>query len=223
MRSARRALASPVQRSAIPTLKNTSFAGYFVHGGSEPSSKVASKFAAPKVKCSGTSRSPERAIEPSVGVYNASKQFSSAGLFVGCFKGKAHYFVALVLNGSDHIYTNLAAHPGDAVAARVSQTSTSTVVSIFDKSRKSVFKTLKGAGSVTGSSPWVGDTGWNNPGLLRVPNFTKMHFSDSTLNGAPFGSARAVARVNRVHGSTTQIKTGTLSGHKSFETVFKNS
>lgn len=144
-------------------------------------------------------------------------------MFVGCYKGKAHYFVAFVVNGSDHNYAKLAAHPGDTVRVRVSQTSKSTTVSSVDKSRKSVKKTLKGAGSVSGSAPWVGDAGWDNPGLLGVPNFGKLHFSNATLDGKPFGSGGSVARFDRVSGSTTQIATGALSGNKSFETVFKHS
>lgn len=199
-----------------------SFAGYSVQGGGEGSWKVAAQFVVPKLRCTGGSTSPERAIDPSVGVHNASSSFSSAGMFVGCYKGKAHHFLALVLNGSAHNFAKLAAHPGDTVAVRVSQTSKSTTVSSIDKSRKSVKKTLKGAGSVSGSAPWVGDTGWDNPGLLGVPNFRKVHFSNATLDGKPFGSAGPV-RWERVSGSTTQIRTGSLSGNKSFETVFKHS
>ncbi|HEY3943738.1 MAG TPA: G1 family glutamic endopeptidase [Solirubrobacteraceae bacterium] len=199
-----------------------SFAGYSVQGGGEGSWKVAAQFVVPKLRCTGGSTSPERAIDPSVGVHNASSSFSSAGMFVGCYKGKAHHFLALVLNGSAHNFAKLAAHPGDTVAVRVSQTSKSTTVSSIDKSRKSVKKTLKGAGSVSGSAPWVGDTGWDNPGLLGVPNFGKVDFSNATLDGKPFGSAGPV-RWERVSGSTTQIRTGSLSGNKSFETVFKHS
>jgi len=202
---------------------SSSFAGYGVQAGGESSWKVAAQFVVPKLKCTGGSSSPERAIDPSVGVYNASSSFSTAGLFVGCYKGKALYFVTLDLNGSAHNYAKLAAHPGDTVAVRVSQTSKSTTVSASDKSRKSVKKTLKGAGSRTGSGPWVGDTGWDNPGLLGVPNFGKLDFSNATLNGSPFGAGGAVARFDRRNGSTTQISTGALSGNKSFETVFKHS
>jgi len=201
--------------------KSTSFAGYSVQAGGEGSWKVAAQFVVPTVKCTGGSSSPERAIEPSVGVYSSS--FSSAGIFVGCFKGKADYFVALVLNGTPHNYTKLAPHPGDTVSVRVSQTSKSTVVSSTDTSRKSVTKTLKGAGNPVGSGPWVGDTGWDNPGLLGVPNFGKLDFSAATVDGSPIGAGGAVARFNRVSGSTTQISTGALSGNTAFETVFKHS
>jgi hypothetical protein len=185
--------------------------------------KVAAQFVVPKVTCTGGSSSPERAIDPSVGVYKTRTKFSSAGLFVGCFKGRALYFVALTLNGVNHNYTNLAARPGDTVAVRVSLTSKATVVSTVDKSRTSVKKTLKGAGSLAGSNPWVGDSGWDNPGLLGVPNFGKIHFSAASLNGMPFGAAGTVARVNRVKRSTTQIATGTVSGNNAFRTVFKHS
>jgi hypothetical protein len=204
-------------------LKNSSFAGYSFQGGGQASWKVAAQFVVPKVNCTGGSGSPERAVDPSVGVFNGSSSYSSAGMFVGCFKGKAHYVVALVLNGTPHNYGKLAAHPGDTVALRVSQTSKSTTVSSVDKSRSSVKKTLKGAGSATGDAPWVGDTGWFTPGLLGVPDFGKLHFSAATLNGSPFGAGGAVVRVNRVNGSQTQIATGRLSGNESFKTVFKHS
>jgi hypothetical protein len=200
-----------------------SFAGYAIQAEGQGSWKVAAQFVVPKVTCAGGGSSPERAIDPSVGVYRTKHKFSSAGLFVGCFKGKALYFVALTLNGSNHNYTSLAARPGDTVAVRVSQTSKTTVVSTVDKSRTSVKKTLKGAGSLTGSDPWVGDSSWNNPGLLGVPNFGRMHFSAASLNEMPFGAAGTVARVNRVKRSTTQIATGTVSGNNAFRTVFKHS
>jgi Peptidase A4 family len=223
-RSAPRALASPTQRAAIPTLKSKNFAGYTIQGGGEGSWKVSAQFVVHKVKCTGGSSSPERAIDPSVGVSNLSN-YSSAGAFVGCYKGKAYYFLAFVLNGSPHNFSKLAARPGDTVAVRVSQTSKATVVSAVDKSRTSVKKTLKGAGSQGGSGPWVGDAGWKNPGLLGVPNFGKLDFSNATLNGTPFGAAggSALVRSNRVHKGTTQIKTGVLSGNEAFETVFKHS
>lgn len=153
------------------------------------------------------------------------KSYSSAGAFVGCYKGKAYYFLAFVLKGKPHNFSNLAARPGDTVAVRVSQTSKSTVVSAVDKSRTGVKKTLKGAGSKGGGGPWVGDAGWKNHGLLGVPNFGKLDFSNATLNGMAFGTAggSALVRENRVHKGTTQITTGALSGNESFTTVFKHS
>lgn len=225
VQSVRRAPGSLIRGVPTPIGKSPSFAGYSIQGGGQGSWKVAARFVVPTVKCSGGASSPERAIDPSVGAYNLSNSFSSAGMFVGCFKGKAHYFVALTLNGTPHNYSNLAARPGDTVAVRVSQTSKSTVVSSVDKSRTSVHKSLKGTGSKGGGYPWVGDSGWDNPGLLGVPNFGKLHFSNATLNGQPFGSAggSALVRWNRVNGSTTQITTGALSSNKAFETVFKHS
>jgi hypothetical protein len=58
-----------------------------------------------------------------------------------------------------------------------------------------------------------------------VPKFGKIGFSGSTLDGHPFGSAgSALARWNRVNGTTTQITTSAFaSNHESFTTVFKHS
>jgi hypothetical protein len=204
-----------------PTAKSSTFAGYSVEGGGEATFTVTASIVVPKLKCHS---SAEQAIAPSVGVYTMSGHFSAASLFVGCYHGKPFYFPSLVINGANHNYAKLKAGGGDTVVLHVSQSASGTVVSVVDKSRKGVKKTLHGAGSKSGSAPWAGDSGWNNPGLLAVPNFGKIGFSGSTLDGQPFGSAGALARWNRVNGKTTQITTSAFaSNHESFTTVFKHS
>jgi hypothetical protein len=130
-----------------------------------------------------------------------------------------------VINGANHNYAKLKAGAGDKVVLHVSQGASGTVVSVVDKSRTGVKKTLNGAGSQGGSAPWVGDSDWKNPGVLAVPKFGKMDFSGSTLDGQPFGSAgSALVRWNRVNGTTTQITMSAFaSNHESFTTVFKHS
>ena len=219
--AARGAPASAGGHASTPTAPSPTFAGYSIQGGGEGTFKVSAHITVPKVKCTGKT---ERAIDASVGVHSQTS-FSSAGVFVGCFKGKPTYFLAFVLAGKPHNYAKLAVRPGDTVALHVTQSAASTVVSATDKSRKGVKKTLHGAGSKGGSAPWVGDTAWDNPGPLAVPNFGKLHFSKAKSNGMPFGTAggSALVRYNRVKGTTTQIKTGRLIGGKSFTTTFKHS
>lgn len=201
---------------------NATFAGYSVQGGGQGTFTVTATMVVPKLTCSS---GPEQAIAPSVGVYNLSGKFSAASVFVGCSQGKPHYFLSLVINGANHNYAALKAGAGDKVVLHVSQSASGTVVSVVDTSRTGVKKTLSGAGSQGGSAPWVGDSGWNNPGLLGVPNFGKIDFSGSTLDGQPFGSAgSALVRWDRVNGTTTQITTSAFaSNHESFTSVFKHS
>jgi Peptidase A4 family len=204
----------------VASASSPTFAGYAVQGGGEASFSVSARIRVPKLKCS---RGPERAVDPSVGVYNA-KKFSSAGVFVGCYKRKAYAFLSFVVDGQDHNYKKLAARAGDTVALRVSQSSASTKLSAVDMARKRVKKSLKGTGSKTASRPWVGDSGWDNPGLVGVPNFGKLHYSGALLDGEPFGSSSAVIRVNRVKGKTVEIRTGAFAANqKSFSTHFKHS
>lgn len=205
----------------VHTGKSDSFAGYSYQGGGEGTWTVTTHVVVPKLKCSSGA---EKAIALSVGVYNVSGHASAADLFAGCYKGKATYFPSLEVNGVTHNYVPLKAHPGDKVTLHVSQSAKRTVVSVKDVSRSGVSKTLHGAGSKQGSSPWVGTTGWVNPGLLGVPKFGKIHYSGSTLDGTPFASAASVARWNRYKGSTLQIETSAFaSNHESFTTTFKHS
>jgi hypothetical protein len=218
----RGASGSPAGHTQEPRANSSSFAGYSLQGGGEGTFTVTTNIVVPKLTCRS---GPEQAIAASVGVYNLSGSFSAANLFVGCYRGKALYFPSLRINGANHNYAALKAGAGDKVVLHVSQRASGTVVSVVDNSRTGVKKTLHGAGSQGGNTPWVGDTGWNNPGLLGVPNFGTINFSGSTLNGRPFGSAgSALARVNRVNGTTTQITTSAFaSNHESFTTVFKHS
>lgn len=204
-----------------PDAKSSSFAGYSLQGGGEATFTVTASIVVPRLTCSA---GPEQAIAPSVGVYTSSGSFSAASVFVGCYQGKALYFPSLVLDGVNHNYTKLRAEAGDKVAVHVSQGASGTVVSVDDESRTGVKKTLHGAGSQAGSAPWVGDSGWDNPGLLAVPSFGTVHVSGAMLDGQPFGSAgQALARWNRVNGTATQITTSAFaSNHKSFTTDFKH-
>jgi hypothetical protein len=87
---------------------------------------MSSTFVAPRLKC-GTVNG---AILPSVGIFTTpspSNKFSGAGMVVGCFKGKAHYWPSLVLNNRVKTYrTGASAHPGDTIVAKVFINSTQT-------------------------------------------------------------------------------------------------
>lgn len=221
-RAARGAPGALAGQMLEPDAKSSTFAGYSLQGGGEATFTVTASITVPTLTCS---TGPEQAIAPSVGVYTSSGSFSAASVFVGCYHGKAYYFPSLVVGGVNHNYAKLHAAAGDKVVLHVSQGASGTVVSVADKSRTGVHKRLHGAGSQTGSAPWVGDSGWDNPALLAVPSFGTVHFSGAMLDGQPFGSAgEALARWDRASGKTTQITTSAFaSNHESFTTVFKHS
>jgi Peptidase A4 family len=125
-----------------PNANSSTFAGYSVQGGGEGTFTVTSNIVVPKLTCTS---GPERAIAASVGVYNLSNTFSAANLFVGCFQGKALYYPSLRINGANHNYATLKAAAGDKVVLHVSQGASGTVVSVVDKSRTGVKKTLHGS------------------------------------------------------------------------------
>jgi Peptidase A4 family len=213
--------------AVVDTFSSQSFAGYQQPEGGVGCCTVGARFKVPQVSGCGAA---ERAIRADVGVYKSSK-FSSAGMFVGCKNGKAHYWPSLVLNGNQTNYPAAKAHPGDAIKLHVSQTSSKTSVSVVNETRN-ITRSASGAGSFGGQSPWIGDDGWFvNGNLLRVPNFGTLTFRHCLLNGHPFGSnsssssSSIIDRYNRVtSGGTLQIKTGPFSGgNEVFDTVFKHS
>lgn len=218
---------TPAAGTGGATVKSTSFAGYGYQGGGEGSFNVSATVVVPKVKCS----SAFRAIAASVGVYNASNGFSAADVVVGCKGGKAFYFPSLEVNTTTtkprgKNYTKDHVRPGDKVKLEVSQTPSKVTVSVIDTSRKKIHVSRHGAGSPSGSGPWVGDVAVSakNGKLRGVPNFGTTRFSGARLGKTPFGSAFP-ARYNRYSKKgTLQIKTSTFAkNHKSFKTIFKHS
>ena len=114
------------------TSNNEFFAGYTLNDPSDSSLHVTATFVVPKLSCGSRARamSPEDGME-------ADTEFSSAGLFVGCYGGKAHYWPTLAVNGIRTNYkTGSAAHPGDTVVLTASENATKTSVSVVDKTHK---------------------------------------------------------------------------------------
>jgi hypothetical protein len=204
--------------AAAVTLNSTSFAGYTEQGGGTTAGtpKVAATFKVPKLSGCGAKL---RAIDPNVGIYNGSNKLISAGLFVGCSNGKAHYWPSLVVNGNGTNYRKVHAHRGDTIALHVSLSSSKASAWVVDKTRN-LKRSAHGAGSSGFSSPYIGDSGWFvNNNLLGVPNFGTLRFRRCV------GVGGGAARVNRrTSGGTLQIKTGAFSNStKAFSTVFKHS
>lgn len=225
---------APAARTGPTTtaVKSTAFAGYGYQGGGEGTFKDSTTFVVPKVKCGSGKRTkrPTRAVNASVGVYNASDGFSAADVFVGCFGSKAAYFPSLEVNTSStklhgKNYTKDHIRPGDKVKLAVSQSKSKVTVSVVDMTQKKIHVTLHGAGSASGSDPWVGTVGDNSHDkLLGVPNFGTMHFSKALLGGTPWGSAFPVRYDRYSKKGKLQIATTAFAkNHEAFATVFKHS
>lgn len=221
------ALASSGGRSSVVKTKSTTFAGYHaLHAAS--SMTVSTKVVVPSLKCTKASR----AIAPGASFLTVSSA-SAAELFVGCSKGKAQFYPSLVINGTRHNYPSLHAHPGDAVALTVSENASGTTASVVDSTHKSVKKTVKGSGTMQPlTDPMIGDFPWfKSSSSMKpegVPDFGKLGFSASMINGATVGSysSGTLFQVSRYNSTLTtlQIAAGKLAGdNASFKTVFKHS
>ena len=203
---------------------SSTFAGWETNGAPMTGATMTSTIVLPKLKCGAE----PHAIAPGVGAYFAAnfRSFSSAGIFVGCNEGKAKYFPAFTLNGHNHNFPKLRAHAGDTVVVKASLQPTGTTLSVKDKKTKSVHKTLTGAGHPMALAPWAGDSSWvsvGEGGLEPVPNFGTLTFSNTLLNGMPFGLA-GPTQYDRYKKSVLQISTGDFqSDNKTFDTVFHHS
>lgn len=218
-----RTIAAPGVDAASPAGKSPDFAGY-AYPLLEGSLKVSTTIKAPMVKC--TAQEPVRAIASGVFVNNTKKKdFSFAGLFVGCQNGKASLFPVLVVDGKEKNYRADRVAPGDTVKVQVSRSASRVVVSLVDKAHKIKLR-RHGAGFTADVAPLLGDDYWKAKGRAAgVPHFGTLNFSHSLLNGSPFGKSSAATRYDRVNKKgTLQIETTAFAkNHESFKTIFKHS
>jgi hypothetical protein len=95
---------------------------------------------------------------------------------------------------------------------------------VVDKTHPSVTRNLTGAGSSSFSDAGVGDSiiGEHAP---PVPDFGKLNFFKSKINGRALGLASELTRDNLVSSSDVlEIKTSPLASNKeSFTTTFEHS
>jgi hypothetical protein len=205
---------------ALAVINSDHFAGYqaTVPAGSATSS--AAQYKVPALSCT----SAYRAITPVAGVeVNNFATFSSAFLFVGCHNGKARYFPAVVINGSETNYTTTLLAAGDVIKVSAKVTSTGTTVQVTDMT-KGVTKKRTGPGA-SPSAAYVGDSGWFNAGtLLGVPRFGTLTFTRCSVDGKALAGSHP-AKYQRVNSSNiVQISTGALSSTgTAFATHYKHS
>jgi hypothetical protein len=208
------ARASSVINSAV-------FAGYQATVAAGSATSSAAQYKLPALSCT----SATRGITPVAGVgVNAggTSTFSSAFAFALCQNGKAAYYPALVINGSETNYASTALHAGNVIKVATKVTTAGTTVSVRDVST-GVTKKLTGPGASSGNA-YIGDSDVTISGsLVGVPNFGTVTFTSCSVDGKALAAAHP-ARYQRVNGSTVQITTGALSSKgTAFVTHFKHS
>ena len=207
------------QARAPSAVKSTVFAGYQATVAAGSATSSAAQYKLPALTCKGANR----AITPVAGVgVNGNTTFSAAFVFTGCQSGKAAYFPALVINGSETNYTTTAFHAGNVIKVSTKVTTAGTTVSVTDATT-SVTKKRTGPGA-SSSVAYVGDSDWAvNGTILGVPNFGTLSFTSCSVDGKSLASSHP-AKYQRVNGTTVQIIPGPLSSTgTAFPTHYKHS
>lgn len=205
---------------ALVVINSDHFAGYQATVAAGSATSSAAQYKVPALSCT----SAYRGITAVAGVeVNNAATYSSAFLFVGCHNGKATYFPALVVNGSETNYPSTLVAAGDAIKVSTKVTSTGTTVQVTDVT-KGVTKKQTGPGA-SPSAAYAGDSDWSNAGtLLGVPSFGTLTFTKCSVDGTALAASHP-AKYQRVNGSNVvQIATGALpSKGTTFATHFKHS
>ena len=202
------------------TTNNQTTAGYKTTVAAGSATSAAATFTVPRLSCTTATR----VIAPLAGMTtNNNKIFSVAAVHVGCVKGKAVYYPLLVVNGNETNYTTTHFAAGDVINLSTSVTTSGTTVQLTDVT-KNVTKTRTGAGA-SATAAWIAHDAWpSRTGILGVPNFGKLAFTNCLIDGKALGHwhPQAYQRVNS-HG-TVQIATGGLwPGGTAFTTHYRHS
>ena len=202
------------------TASSVDFAGYESSSSSPTAISVTTTIVVPAVNKCGTAR---KVVIPFVSASAGSGDFAAVGLDIHCRNSKVIYFPIFDVNGTNTARAQAHAHPGDRVVVRMSWNSARLVLAVVDKTRPSVTRKLTGLGDSSFSDPAIGAS--NIDRQVPVPDFGKVNFSNSKINGRALGAAPSLERFNLVNSShTLQIKTGPIASNKeSFTTTFKHS
>jgi hypothetical protein len=196
-------------------------AGYESTAPSPTATSVTTTLVVPTVKNCGTTK---KVIIPFVAT-DAGMTGAAVGLDIHCRNGKVIYFPIFNTGHSPNkAFAHARAHPGDTVVLSLRWNSTRLSLAVVDKTHPSVTRKLTAPGSTSSfSDAAIGDSiiGKDVP----VPDFGKVTFTKSKINGHALGLAPGLTRVDLVNMSDVlQIKTGPIrSDNRSFTTTFKHS
>jgi hypothetical protein len=120
------------------------------------------------------------------------------------------------------------AHAGETIVLRVSMSRHGVYVAVIDKTHRFTVSRTGGACCLAGGG-WTGDAVWWPGGSTRfegVPDFGKLTYTNSKVNGRSLDSAPALSRYELKYPRSTplRIATGPISsGGETFSTYFKHS
>jgi hypothetical protein len=196
-------------------------AGYESSAKSDTAVSVTTTIVVPAVKNCGDAK---KVVIPFVAADGDTMEGVAAGLDIHCRHGRVIYFPIFNAGGSNKAFASAHVRRGDEVSLRLSWNATKLSLAVVDKTHPSATRTLTGVGSSSFSQPSIGDSIIGNP-PAPVPDFGKIVFSKSKINGRALGRAPGLTRANLVNAShVVQIKTGPIaSDQESFTTTFKHS
>ena len=175
-------------------------------GTAGPSSSAATTFTVPTITCGASETS---GVIAGSGIFSSvSSWVSAGGIVVGCDSGAAVYAAEAVIN-NDPTVLDLSPAPGDTVSTSVVIVPGSTQV-VVDDVTQDVSLTTTAAVGMVGTYISNGIDAERAPGVLPVPNFGVMIFSNTSINGLTVKKAHGKP-INRKAGSVLQIKTGKLN------------
>jgi hypothetical protein len=149
---------------------------------------------------------------------------SAAFVFTGCVNGRAVYFPGVVSNGREFNHTTTPFAAGDVIDVTTKVSTAGTKIIVRDVTTGVTVQHL-GRGA-SASAAFIGEAAWGSSSGARegVPNFGKLRFTNSLIDGKSLGGwhPRALQRVNG--SGTVEISTGGLwPGGTTFNTFFRNS
>jgi hypothetical protein len=170
------------------------------------SSSAATTFTVPTITCGASETS---GVIAGSGIFSSvSNWVSAGGIVIGCDSGTPVYAAEAVIN-NDPTELDISPVPGDTISTSVVIVPGSTQVVVDDVTQDVSLTTTQAVG-MEGTYISNGIDAERAPGVLPVPNFGVMTFSNTSINGKTVKAAHGKA-INRKAGSVLQIKTGKLN------------
>jgi hypothetical protein len=183
------------------------FAGYETGVTAGSATVATASFTVPALSCTTTETDNVIALSAGVPV-DKGKSASIAFVYAGCINGQATYYPGLLVNGTETDYPSAPVAVGDVIDLITKVSVNRTRVQVTDVTTN-VTEKLMGSGA-SASDAFFGDSGVgsNSGALLHVPDFGKLTYKDSVIDGKALASWRpqSYQRVNSI--GTVQITTG---------------
>jgi hypothetical protein len=214
------ASASIVPFAKVPS--STNYAGWLagVYGPRVASLTATTQFTVPAVTgCTST----DDFVVIGVGLPTGETSVTATGVAVGCMGGAPFYGGETDINGTI-TPVPVTINPGDKILLKLAVSGASTTGTFADKTQ-GFSQPIKGkGGKPTGSCVGIDGSENGTNGDPPVPDFGKVVFSSSEINGKTI-TASGATRVNMATASgVLQIGTGAVTKTgKGFTSTFKNS